>query len=75
MLSLLLSTTFVGASRHVESKARNLGELNLEAGKLATEHTLSLLYNRYEMFDETKMGVWLLRPFMTTDMYVLDAST
>jgi hypothetical protein len=40
----------------------------LQEGKEATEHTLSLIYNRYEMFDPSLMGAYLLRPFVNTDL-------
>lgn len=54
---LCLVSIFAGAL-----SSRNL---NLAAGKAATEHTLSLLYNRYQMFDPSLYGVYLLRPFLT----------
>ena len=42
--------------------------LNLEAGKAATGHTLSLLYNRYQMFDPARYGVYLMRSFLAMNV-------
>jgi hypothetical protein len=61
------------AHRHTHSTRRGLhGTLNLEQGKAATEHLLSLLYNRYEMFDPSLYGIYLLRPYLNMDIHTWD---
>lgn len=62
---LAVAFAFAVEARH---SARRASELNLEAGKAATGHTLSLMYNRYQMFDPDRYGVYLLRSFLGTDL-------
>ena len=64
-LALLCFAAIFAVALSSQAKApRGLKDLNLAAGKAATEHTLSLLYNRYQMFNASLYGVYLLRPFM-----------
>lgn len=55
-------TLSTGVKHHTDRRVSV--ELNLEAGRAATAHTMSLIYNRYELFDPSKYGVYLLRPYM-----------
>ena len=64
----LLCSAAATQNSHADRANRVLNsELNLEEGKAATQRLLSLLYNRYEMFDDFRLGKMLLRTFMTTD--------
>jgi hypothetical protein len=47
------------------------GEDLLE-GRLETERLLSLIYNRYEMFDSSLYGIYLIRPYLNMDMHTWD---
>jgi hypothetical protein len=62
----LLSLAFSAEAKH---SARRTAELNLEAGKAATGHLLSLMYNRYQMFDSDRYGVYLMRSFLSMSEY------
>ena len=46
--------------------------LNLEDGKRQTERLLSLIYNRYELFNSSSNGLYLLRPFLNIDLHTWD---
>lgn len=68
---LLVSISLLaeGIKTKTESPRNVRRTLNLEEGKAATEHLLSLIYNRYEMFNSSSYGSYLIRPFLGMDLH------